>query len=107
MSTIKLIRIDSESQSFVDAYEKVAQSLKGFINVGAVDYDLNQAVANEIGVSKVPTIVIMPYGVKGGLKRPIVYDGNLDANSVSNFATSNMPDFTHRIIGKYPPLQRW
>lgn len=43
--------LDPESQKFVDAYEKIAQNLKHYVNVGAVNSDNEKSLAQEYQVT--------------------------------------------------------
>ncbi|GAA5910842.1 uncharacterized protein JCM6883_000333 [Sporobolomyces salmoneus] len=74
--------------------DKVADSLKGLVNIVSVDCDedQNKQLCGEYGVKGFPTIKIFP----GGSAPPRNYDGPRTAKDIISHATSTMPTFVKR-----------
>ncbi|GAA6027589.1 hypothetical protein JCM8097_007938 [Rhodosporidiobolus ruineniae] len=75
-------------------FDKVSDSLKGLVNVVAVDCDVdeNKQICGEMGVKGFPTLKIFP----GGSAPPRSYDGPRTAKDIISHATSSMPTFVKR-----------
>ncbi|BGP15814.1 hypothetical protein JCM10213_005703 [Rhodosporidiobolus nylandii] len=75
-------------------YDKVSDSLKGLVNVVAVDCDAgeNKPLCGEMGIQGFPTLKIFP----GGRAPPRNYDGPREAKDIITAATSSMPTFVKR-----------
>ncbi|GAA5837849.1 hypothetical protein JCM3766R1_001494 [Sporobolomyces carnicolor] len=74
--------------------DKVADSLKGLVNIVNVDCDedQNKQICGEYGIQGFPTIKIFP----GGSAPPRSYDGPRSAKDMISHATSTMPTFVKR-----------
>ncbi|GAA6062131.1 hypothetical protein JCM10212_003166 [Sporobolomyces blumeae] len=74
--------------------DKVADSLKGLVNVVNVDCDedQNKPLCGEYGVQGFPTLKIFP----GGSAPVRNYDGPRNAKDIISHATSSMPTFVKR-----------
>ncbi|GAA5828611.1 hypothetical protein JCM5353_004323 [Sporobolomyces roseus] len=74
--------------------DKVADSLKGIVNVVNVDCDeeQNKQICGEYGVQGFPTLKIFP----GGSAPSRNYDGPRTAKDIISHATSSMPTFVKR-----------
>ncbi|GAA6020975.1 hypothetical protein JCM11491_001572 [Sporobolomyces phaffii] len=74
--------------------DKVADSLKGIVNVVNVDCDedQNKQLCGEYGIQGFPTLKIFP----GGSAPPRSYDGPRSAKDIISHATSSMPTFVKR-----------
>ncbi|GAA5937453.1 hypothetical protein JCM1841_000541 [Sporobolomyces salmonicolor] len=75
-------------------FDKVADSLKGIVNVVNVDCDeeQNKPLCSEMGVQGFPTIKVFP----GGSAPSRNYDGQRTAKDIISYATSSMPTFVKR-----------
>ncbi|GEM07541.1 hypothetical protein Rt10032_c03g1558 [Rhodotorula toruloides] len=75
-------------------YDRVADSLKGIINVVSVDCDAdeNKPLCGEMGIQGFPTIKMFP----GGSAPPRNYDGPRETRDMIAAATGNMPTFVKR-----------
>ncbi|GAA5870721.1 hypothetical protein JCM1840_006784 [Sporobolomyces johnsonii] len=75
-------------------FDKVADSLKGIVNVVNVDCDedQNKPLCGEMGVQGFPTIKVFP----GGSAPSRNYDGQRTAKDIISYATSSMPTFVKR-----------
>ncbi|GAA5981857.1 hypothetical protein JCM5350_005750 [Sporobolomyces pararoseus] len=75
-------------------FDKVADSLKGLVNVVNVDCDedQNKQLCGEYGIQGFPTLKIFP----GGSAPPRSYDGPRTAKDIISHATSSMPTFVKR-----------
>ncbi|GAA5928146.1 uncharacterized protein JCM15063_003798 [Sporobolomyces koalae] len=74
--------------------DKVADSLKGLVQVVNVDCDedQNKQICGEYGVQGFPTLKLFP----GGSAPPRNYDGPRTAKDIISHATSSMPTFVKR-----------
>ncbi|BGO91295.1 hypothetical protein NBRC10512_007032 [Rhodotorula toruloides] len=75
-------------------YDRVADSLKGIVNVVSVDCDTdeNKPLCGEMGIQGFPTLKMFP----GGSAPPRSYDGPRETRDMIAAATGNMPTFVKR-----------
>ncbi|GAA5874584.1 hypothetical protein JCM3774_004653 [Rhodotorula dairenensis] len=75
-------------------YDKVADSLKGLVNIVSVDCDAdaNKPLCGEMGIQGFPTLKIFP----GGKAPSRNYDGPREAKDIIAAATGSMPTFVKR-----------
>ncbi|KWU46213.1 thioredoxin-domain-containing protein [Rhodotorula sp. JG-1b] len=75
-------------------YDKVADSLKGLVNIVSVDCDAdsNKPLCGEMGIQGFPTLKIFP----GGKAPSRNYDGPREAKDIIAAATTSMPTFVKR-----------
>ncbi|GAA5982103.1 hypothetical protein JCM10908_004743 [Rhodotorula pacifica] len=75
-------------------YDKVADSLKGLVNIVSVDCDTdaNKPLCGEMGIQGFPTLKIFP----GGKAPSRNYDGPREAKDIIAAATASMPTFVKR-----------
>jgi len=87
-------------KSLAPEYDKAAANLKGLVNVGAVDCDVEKELCGNFGVQGFPTIKIFPSkttpvsGKKDSFhKVPEDYQGQRTAAAIVNFALGKIPSF--------------
>eukprot|EP01112_Ceratiomyxa_fruticulosa_P008492 TRINITY_DN2200_c0_g1_i1.p1 TRINITY_DN2200_c0_g1~~TRINITY_DN2200_c0_g1_i1.p1 ORF type:complete len:543 (-),score=123.44 TRINITY_DN2200_c0_g1_i1:87-1715(-) len=84
-------------QQFAPKYEKIAESLQHFVNVGVINVEKQGKLVNELGIKSYPTILFYPFGPRKG--KPVVYSGTREVKDIVTWAIDQIPTFVRNMKG--------